>query len=78
MRTVPIAVDEFAAEERGRGGIPCWWHHLTPEQQAKVLEAKERGRTSASIYRVVRHHWDVPVALTSIGRHFRGDCRCSR
>jgi len=70
-------LDEFAQEERTVGTI-CWWVRLDAEQQAKVTGAKEAGRTAAAISRVVKNHWGVACVASSVGRHFRGECRCQR
>lgn len=69
-------VDEFDAEAKLPGPQGCWAEKLTPEQKAKIADAKARGHNAATIHRVVQNRWGVKIRYNQVRKHLGGECAC--
>ena len=58
-----------------RRNMGCWFLRLSPEQQAKVIAAQEKGYNYTQISNVVTS-WGVEIGSTALGDHFRKSCAC--
>lgn len=72
-------LSEFAAKGKPRTPGPrvCWYKRLTPEQQEKVLAAKEGGFSHSVIASVVSS-WSATITAAGVSIHFQGRCGCDR
>jgi IS30 family transposase len=67
-----VTLEEFEALQPRK---MCWHQRLTTEQREKVQAAHEAGYSLRTIATVVSR-WGIPVARSTVGAHFRGECQC--